>query len=108
MGEMLERVARAIHEAMWRIPANAEMPSFASLPRHSQPWTLAYMVIQAMREPTRDMIRAGHDADYGEANNSCQAHWEAMIDAALSDQSPPIRQDVIEPPVPAHSGTRHQ
>lgn len=72
MSEMVERVAKAIM-ARFNDP----------LPFHAE--ELARAAIEAMREPTNAMERAGDE--YGRFTNGPSACvvWEAMIDEALKD-----------------------
>lgn len=78
--EMIERVARAIFEAM----DVADGLDGSSAERY------ALAAIEAMREPTDDMARAGFSSDAFrtpmlrlEADFEPKAVWQAMIDAAL-------------------------
>ena len=70
MTEMVERVARALAE----VDANHEI-------YHQRPYVeWARAAITAMREPTKEMVRAGF-RDWGGTSGT----WQAMIDAALEE-----------------------
>jgi hypothetical protein len=77
MNEMIERVARAIAERR-----------FGSSGKYMwQDWTTeAEAAIEAMLEPTEEMVDAGREG--GEVNIdfdfNAAACWQAMIDAALN------------------------
>lgn len=78
---MVERVARAIYEGR-------NGPRCMAWSRHSNEHRRPYIddaraAIEAMREPTEEMLFA---ADWLE--NGTRAAWQAMIDAALSEQKP--------------------
>lgn len=81
---MVERVARAIDPSCWEIPeedypaerARREAKQFSSL-------AAAKRAIEAMREPTEVMVKAG-------ASIYCSEYeapeiWKDMIDAALNE-----------------------
>ncbi len=92
--EMVERVARASFAA-WckrmadtgqRAPdiANAKFEELSEREREFA-FLHARAAILAMREPTEAMIEgASSYDDYGHPA-ICKAHWQAMIDRALSD-----------------------
>jgi hypothetical protein len=109
MSEMVERVARAIIEMLNKIDGdpNATAWDNASQEMKEGMYPLARAAIEAMREPTDDMLIAGVGAGYDEnrpfaerikdrtegsasslvtAGNGAiyRAAYEAMIDAALS------------------------
>ena len=68
---MIERVARAIYDEA------ADKPYATDL----EP--IARAAIEAMREPTREMLAAGMN----EEGVDLLSEWRAMIDAALKDNS---------------------
>lgn len=78
MSEMIERVAKAIEEA--------DANGFSKLPY----WECAKVAIEAMREPTSEMIKEG-ESEFFEFRPSPQDWtlastkncWQAMIDEAL-------------------------
>lgn len=82
MSEMVERVARAISPKTWDDPVCGGLAKEA-----------ARAAIEAMREPTEAMMKAGEACDemWDEFTAtpkhaaSCEVHWQAMITAALSD-----------------------
>jgi len=85
---MLEKVARAIHEAIkesdvdWADEAQEIKTTFLIMSRAA---------IKAMREPTEDMVNAGVagiDAVEGDCatEEGTSAGYAAMIDAALSER----------------------
>ena len=85
MSEMIERGVKAIEDRLKRGP---------TLP----PWhALVRVVIEAMREPTKDIINAagrevwGPDWSNGDPTDvqEFKAIWQAMIDAALTDSRQP-------------------
>ncbi len=78
---MLERVARGICESLGHDPdcnslGRPEWPSYLSVARAA---------IEAMREPTEEMAKAG-----GKARRQWdKSVWQAMISAALSEPHAP-------------------
>lgn len=93
MGEMIERVALAIADAMCPVEGY----------RGTSNEALARAAIEAMREPTREMlgkgITAAEDVEdwtrdsytsyrVDTASDMALPVWQAMIDAALSPESP--------------------
>lgn len=90
MDDMVEKVARAICDAgqgQWRKPPYNELHTDA-LNNH---WRhKARAAIEAMREPSEAMVKAGYDAfmawDARTGDDlGMEIIWRAMIDAALSD-----------------------
>jgi hypothetical protein len=84
MGEMVERVTKAIHEAM----DVTDGLDVAAAERYAR------AAIEAMREPNDLMCEAGYSAGTGDwggrydnrrelARGRIQPGWSAMIDAAL-------------------------
>jgi hypothetical protein len=83
---MVERVARAIEDANLKASGDEDYTP------------LARAAIEAMREPTEAMLKAGfhknrwtnpkpcHDHCVGRVTLSIDEPWRAMIDAALSEQ----------------------
>jgi hypothetical protein len=67
MTEMVERVAKAIHDLGYGLTENLEL-------------TIANAAIAAMREPTAAMIKA---AGNGELDSWIKEDWQDMIDEAL-------------------------
>lgn len=78
--DMLEKVAAALAEELNHGPQHIE---------HSEALTLAAVAIEAMREPTPEMIKAGADemAGFDPKDDALDA-WPAMIDAALDKKGP--------------------
>lgn len=76
MGEMVERVGRAMCDAKHGIRTFDNHPNMRA---HFM--ALARIAVEAMREPTKEMIAAesGLNADW------LVADWQAMIDAALAE-----------------------
>lgn len=93
---MIERVAKALYENFFTDewpPADApDLGMDADNFRKA-----ARAAIEAMREPTEEMIKRGHLCDPlgvdvkagGEAEDVYGTTWRAMIDAALADARPP-------------------
>lgn len=78
MSEMVERVARAL--------AKEEGYAYDPLPYDAR----ARSAIEAMREPTKAMEKAGEElddwgvaSDPGPGHASALAHWHVMVDEAL-------------------------
>jgi hypothetical protein len=75
--DMIERVARAIWAARY------------DGPYEEMPWVVAAAraAIEAMREPTIDMVVAGTEQWLCEAamEDRSEANWRAMIDEALRE-----------------------
>jgi hypothetical protein len=86
MSEMVERAAEAICDAefgpgMWAIPAHEQ--KFRDLYR-----VRARAAIEAMREPTDDMVDEGWRAKRAEIHDTApepRDAYRAMIDAALEE-----------------------
>lgn len=85
--EMVERVAGALHAAHAEVGWPADECETCD--------KLARAAIEAMREPTEAMIRAGEPVVYdcyslepgeGLDENPALPTWQAMIDAALQDE----------------------
>lgn len=83
--QMIERVAKAIWDSGFdRVPDPAwEQTSHLQKEFHRM---LARAAIEAMREPSYEMIRAfGVGSQTGFTNDTERSHaWSAMIDAALT------------------------
>jgi len=76
MGEMVDRVARAIYEEGL---VRARMVDHT----HEAVLAVARAAIAAMREPTEAMLEcAGSAEDYADRDNIFAHAWRAMIDAA--------------------------
>jgi len=78
MSEMVERVAKAIHQErfggklIWGHYPDSEKACLEE----------ARAAVEAMREPTESMISKGYDhVDYGGAH--IESAWRAMVDEAL-------------------------
>lgn len=101
MSDIVERVARAIFEA-WAAEESAASTWDDVCQRakdgypHAQKWhrmaiSEARAAIEAMREPTPKMVEA-HYMAHARAETvmaDAQSVWNAMIDAALKQRSPP-------------------
>ena len=72
MSSIVKRVAQALQQEMGTAPFD-ETAAFA----------LARAAIAAMREPTEEMLNAGHEA---RAKATVNGIWHAMIDAALEEK----------------------
>jgi hypothetical protein len=85
MSEMVERVARTIWDewSLWGSPIREAKPNWADLTADQQGIgrRIARAAIEAMREPSPAMHRAGA-ASVGSAAGRV---WHAMIDTALKD-----------------------
>lgn len=87
MSEMVERVATAI----WALYRHTDCNEYDQLAPHAKHTAdeMARAAIEAMREPTADMVDAGRDvgpdAPYGLSETI--KRWEAMINAALDTPS---------------------
>jgi hypothetical protein len=82
MSTMVERVAKAIYEASSEAPDGVweEAP---------EGWRVEYRgmareAIEAMREPTDEMIKVGVQTHEGVTYSGIPS-WQAMIDAALAE-----------------------
>lgn len=86
MGEMVDRVARAMAESRDLIWENmSEFSNADETPEYYR--SLARAAIAAMREPTGEMIQAANPYVKGyDDMRSSYAAWQAMIDAALSPE----------------------
>lgn len=90
MSDMIDRVATALRAAMEsspcaRVQANGPNGELA-VSQFFQ--VMAMDAIEAMREPTKDMLTA---EDVHSSCHMCGGHldgWQAMIDAALKSSSP--------------------
>ncbi|WP_262027167.1 hypothetical protein [Microvirga sp. Mcv34] len=85
MSEMIERVARAIHAGVGFHGEYGQSP-FSK----EQCDRAALAAIEAMREPTNEMVGAGVEGWKVNGYASIQFVWPFMIDAALSvsDEQP--------------------
>jgi hypothetical protein len=101
MSEMVERVARAIHDSLIKKggPGRTMMP-WGHAPEREWCLATARAAIASMREPTKGMVEAGEtakdnaiDSDYDSRSDSSyttirsdihEAIWSAMVAAALS------------------------
>lgn len=98
MSEMVERVARRICRAaimgVRTIEGEPNLAESGMLDRLVEDKWEAYApiaraAIEAMREPTNEMIAAGYDEEkvgYGPDGVPAELVWEAMIDAALGEE----------------------
>jgi hypothetical protein len=77
MNEMVERVAREIYRSMMR--DMSEAPTLTPMYLNA-----ARVAIEAMREPTQEMISAAMDPHEGLGGSTVTIVWQEMIDAALS------------------------
>jgi hypothetical protein len=81
MSEMIERVALAIDGAMF---------DSVQMPCGERQAFVARAAIEAMREPTNAMHKAGNDKMdsmvAGDGDAFCEHVWRLMIDAALSEK----------------------
>ena len=80
MNEMIERVAKAVYEAM---PRGALWPEWIDLPEFEYKtsyYEVAKAVFMEMRKPTEEMLRA---ADKIGIDQDPADYWPAMIDEAL-------------------------
>lgn len=82
MSEMVKLVARAIH----RVYGSGEPSELDMADAREE----ARAAIEAMREPTREMLDASYDAvdaviDDGNRGQAASGAWQAMIDEALRD-----------------------
>jgi len=79
MSEMVERVARAIQAKL-----DDEFAQRGGLDAEEMAAIAARAAVEAMREPTHDMVRAGGNAQTVNARANRGLYYRAMIDAALS------------------------
>lgn len=87
MSEMIERVATAIYENRRRMYED-RVPFKDLYPSAQRPYLdEARAAIEAMREPTEEMIAAGARGSGEDSQDVALGAWEAMIDAALSKDS---------------------
>lgn len=95
MMSMVERVAMAMFRQAYADATDGARPADND-PEWMEYTSQARAAIEAMREPTPEMIEAGMDYDERELNirfgrapsvEECQAgEWNAMIDAALGKE----------------------
>lgn len=91
--DMVEKIAIALHERdqakeqpHFRIPWGQCIPKYQEELRGD-----ARAALEAMREPTEDMILVNSDAA-GPDDQATIADWNAMIDAALA-YTPPAKNE---------------
>jgi hypothetical protein len=77
MSEMVERVARAIHDARW----SGTEPGPMEGTDYEYAHRLATAAIEAMREPTEAML--GGFASYIDGRGTAEIIWDDMIEQAL-------------------------
>jgi hypothetical protein len=82
MTEMLERVARAIAKREAEIMMGADRSQMAADPRE-----LARAAMEEMRTLTDDMLAAGRDRPYVEADQNTRYCWGQMINRALGPRA---------------------
>jgi len=87
---MIEKVARAMYEAQVgaSVPEDLWAVTLAH-PAFAGTLATARAAIQAMREPTQEMVTAGEDytdSYYSEEDDFLKG-WQAAIDAALGERS---------------------
>lgn len=87
MNEMIERVARAICKAHWRLKGLSDAVADDEAGNAWDLWTEeARAAIAAMRVPTEVMIQAADECeDYATYYASAETILGAMIDAALAE-----------------------
>jgi hypothetical protein len=73
---MVEKVAKAIHEKAYETRGADRMPDWEAV---------AKAAIEAMREPTQEMLNARHLITKDNYIADETDNWRAMIDAALTD-----------------------
>lgn len=85
--EMVERVARAMDEAVDQFLRHADVgdAGWLEINLHKLRYVKARAAIAAMREPTLAMQRSGIYAQHGVAAKDV---WDAMIAAALGEKKP--------------------
>lgn len=91
MTEMIERVAAAIYAVQPHLNTGKPVPWLELIgPLREKSIELARAAIEAMREPTEEMMDAGESADpTPERDTNAIRVWGRMIDAALT--SPPAQ-----------------
>jgi len=78
MSNMIERVARAIaDEGAYILPGE----SHQDVDRR-----VARAAVQALREPTDEMVKAGAHGSGEDSETTALGAWQAMIDSILSTQ----------------------
>jgi hypothetical protein len=98
MSEMAKRIARAIIEKL-RTAKPEDSYSFdpvimgdklsdATIDGHFDMLAVANGILEAMREPTKEMIEAGAKGSGEDSDCVARGAWEAMIDAALKVTEP--------------------
>ena len=85
MSEMIERVARAIYNAAPHLHQGEPIP-WEELrgPLHDSALRLARVAIEAMREPTFNMVRVGTQRFDNVSWGDIEECWHFIIDAALA------------------------
>lgn len=81
MSEVIERVARALYVKEW-----GDIYKWEDNTTDQPYWCdQARAAIEALREPTPEMIDAGQrtECEHGEMNCGAAAAWRAMLSAAL-------------------------
>lgn len=88
MDNMVQRVARAIHEKRRNPDANKHW-FHENAEKCELSMQLAKAAIEEMRDaqPTESMMAAMWSLSYANTRESFSACWEAMIDAALKEPS---------------------
>jgi hypothetical protein len=82
MSEMIERVAKAINDAGYGHTGEMPHSFFEELSPREKGLLLAMAraAIEAMREPTYEMLQRGHENNFGYCPTQA---WKAMIEEAL-------------------------
>lgn len=93
MSEMIERIAKAIWEVRQpNPPGHAAWEDYSGFgpSKTERSFTLAQAraAIQAMREPTLEMLKSGGQTPFHGADTP-RVFWQAMIDEALAEPPKP-------------------
>jgi hypothetical protein len=83
MSEMIDRVYKVLEEHFWRDDSEG---SDCGQMLYIQ--TAARLVIEAMREPTAEMLFVGSNDEAGFTERNLLQSWHLMIDEALAAVTP--------------------
>jgi hypothetical protein len=81
MSDMIEKVAKVLEPQAWAALGIGDTLAYKS--RRTSSLRKARAAIEALREPTNDMVWAHEVPHYGP--DEAREAWQAMIDAALAE-----------------------
>jgi hypothetical protein len=84
VNEIKERIAKILGDADFQRTGSRSLMPWMASPERDYFIKVADAVLEAMREPTPEMVRCGCGWGMALANDDVVGGWQAMIDAARS------------------------